>query len=200
MTGINLWIRRCGQSMWSLLCLLLLLAGAIYPVVGTYQRTNELMQRSNSLDGFAYMQAYSHGDYEAINWLNIHVQGNPVILESYGASGGDYSDYARISVFTGLPTLMGWVGHEYQWRVNWLNNAYNATDFYHRGADINTIYTSTDPRVVLGLLTHYQVKYLYVGGLETTTYAGSDLGRFRQFMPIVYSADGVTIYQVPGSA
>src|SRR3984893_15621707 len=88
-TGINLWIRRCGQGMWSLLCLLLLLAGAIYPVVGTYQRTNDLMQRSNSLDGFAYYQSYNRGDYEAINWLNSHVQGNPVILEAYGPSGGE---------------------------------------------------------------------------------------------------------------
>ncbi len=199
-SGINLWIRRSGQGMWSLVCLLLLLAGAIYPIVGVYQRTNEFLQRSNSLDGFAYYQSYNRGDYEAINWLNSHVQGNPVIAEAYGPSGGDYSDYGRISVFTGLPTLMGWVGHEYQWRVNWLNNVYNATDFYRRGADINTIYTSTDPRVVLSLLAHYQVKYLYVGSWEITTYAGSDLGRFRQFMPTVYSSDGVTIYQVPGSA
>ena len=162
-TGINLWMQRCGQGMWSLMCLLLLLAGVIYPIVGAYQRTNAFMQRSNSLDGFAYMQSYSPGDYEAINWLNSHVQGNPVIVEAYGASGGDYSDYARVSAFTGLPTLMGWVGHEYQWRVNWLNDIYNATDFYRRGADINAIYTSTDPRVVLSLLAHYQVKYLYVG-------------------------------------
>jgi len=175
-------------------------AGAIYPIVGAYQRTNGFLQRGNSLDGFAYYKSYNRGDYEAINWLNSHVQGNPVIVEAYGPSGGDYSDYGRISVFTGLPTLMGWVGHEYQWRVNWLNNAYNATDFYRRGSDINTIYTSTDPRVVLSLLAHYQVKYLYVGSWETTTYGGSDLGRFRQFMPTVYSADGVTIYQVPGSA
>lgn len=200
LSGINLWMRRCGWGLWSLMCLLLLLAGAIYPIVGAYQRTNEFMQRSNSLDGFAYMQSYNPGDYEAINWLNSHVQGNPVIVEAYGANGGDYSDYARVSSFTGLPTLMGWLGHEYQWRVNWLNNSNYAADFYHRGADINTIYTSTDSHVVLGLLAHYQVKYLYVGSLEISTYAGSDLNRFRQFMPIVYSADGVTIYQVPGSA
>src|SRR5579859_665603 len=203
LAGVNLWIRRAAQSMWSLLCLFLILAGAIYPVVGSYQRTNGFMQRSNSLDGFAYMQSYypgGPGDYAAINWLNSHVQGNPVIVEAYGPSGGDYSGYARVSAFTGLPTLMGWVGNEYQWRVNWLNNANNMTDFYRRGSDINTIYTSTDSQVVLGLLTYYHVKYLYVGSLETTTYLGSNLNRFRQFLPVVYSAQGVTIYEVPGSA
>ncbi len=196
-TGTNLWMRRGGQGLWSLICLLLLLAGAIYPIVGSYQRTNGFMQRTNSLDGFTYMKSYYPGDYAAINWLNSHVQGNPVIVEAYGAGGGDYSDYARVSSFTGLPTLMGWLGHEYQWRVNWLNNSVYATDFYRRGTDINTIYTSTDPNVVLGLLAHYHVKYLYVGSLEISTYTGSNLNRFRQYLPVVYSAGGVTIYQVP---
>ena len=200
LAGINRWLRRGAQSMWSVVCLVLILAGAIYPIVGSYQRTNGFMQRTNSLNGFTYMQAYSPGDYAAINWLNSHVQGNPVIVEAYGPSGGDYSNYARISSFTGLPTLMGWVGHEYQWRVNWLNNTANETDFYRRGTDINTIYTSTDSHVVLGLLQYYHVKYLYVGSLEISTYLGANLNRFRQFLPVVYSALGVTIYEVPGSA
>ncbi|HLX56436.1 MAG TPA: DUF2298 domain-containing protein [Ktedonobacteraceae bacterium] len=199
-TGLQLWVRRAGQSAWSVACLLLLLAGAIYPIVGAYQRTNGFMQRTNSLDGLTYMQSYSSGDYYAIRWLNSHVQGDPIIVEAYGPQGGDYSDYSRISAFTGLPTLMGWAGHEYQWRVNWLNNAYNAGDFYPRGSDINTIYTSTNTQTVLSLLEHYNVTYLYVGSLEKSTYPGSDLDRFRQFMPVVYSLDGVTIYQVPGSA
>ena len=200
LAGFNLWVRRAAQSLWSLVCLALILAGAIYPVVGSYQRTNGFMQRSNSLDGFTYMQSYRPGDYAAIRWLNSHVQGNPVIVEAYAPNGGDYSDYGRVSAFTGLPALMGWLGHEYQWRVNWLNNSYNMTDFYRRGSDINTIYTSTDNQVVLGLLAYYHVKYLYVGSLETSTYLGANLNRFRQFLPVVYSAQGVTIYEVPGSA
>ncbi|HLQ10339.1 MAG TPA: hypothetical protein VK134_01970, partial [Ktedonobacteraceae bacterium] len=198
-SGITLWIRRSGQGLWSVMCLLLLLAGGIYPIVGAYQRTNQFMQRSNSLDGFTYMQSYSPGDYQAILWLNSHIQGDPVIVEAFGPQGGDYTDYARISAFSGLPTLVGWAGHEYQWRVNWLNNGTYAADFFRRGSDVNTIYTSKDPHIVLSLLAIYHVKYLYVGNLEVAMYAGSDVGRFRQFMPIVYSNDGVTIYEVPGS-
>ncbi|HVB73568.1 MAG TPA: DUF2298 domain-containing protein [Ktedonobacteraceae bacterium] len=198
--GFQLWVRRFGQGVWSVVCLLLLLAGAIYPIVGSYQRTNEFMQRTNSLNGFTYMQSYNPGDYYAINWLNSHVQGTPVIVEAFGPNGGDYSDYARVSAFTGLPTLMGWSGHEYQWRVNWLNNAYNAADFYRRGSDINTIYTSNNSQTVLDLLESYHVSYLYVGSLEVATYAGYNLKRFSKFLPVVYSADGVTIYKVPGSA
>src|SRR5947209_8548960 len=178
----------------------LLLAGMVYPLVGTYQRYNQFAQRTNSLNGIDYLQSYSPGDYYAIQWLNSHVEGSPVIVEAFGPLGGDYSDYGRISAFTGLPTLIGWAGHEYQWRVNWLNNDSFAADFYQRGSDVNRIYTSKDPQTVLSILGRYQATYLYVGNLEVATYAGSDLSRFRQFMPIVYQANGVTIYKVPGNS
>lgn len=191
------WIWRGFRLLWSTLLLLLLLAGMVYPIVGSYQRTNHYMQRTNSLDGLNYLQSYDPSDYAAIRWLNSHIQGNPVIVEAFGPQGGDYSDYGRISAFTGLPTLMGWAGHEYQWRVNWLNNDSNAADFYRRGADINAIYTNTHPDAVLSLMNQYNAQYLYVGPLEESTYPGANLHRFGSFMQTVYSANGVTIYQVP---
>src|SRR5579863_6872739 len=137
------------ERLWAVGLIGFLLAGAAFPIAGAYTRTNEFAQRSNSLDGFAYMQTYSPGDYYAINWLNSNVSGDPVIIE---AIGDDYSDYGRVSTFTGLPTPMGWIGHEYQWRVNWLNNPLNSVDFNNRtrqGNDIDTIYTDPHPDVVL---------------------------------------------------
>ena len=195
--GFHRWVRRGSQVLWSAVLLLLLLAGVVYPVVGSYQRTNHFMNRTNSLDGLTYMQSYDPSDYAAILWLNAHIQGDPVIVEAYGPQGGDYSDYGRISAFTGLPTLMGWTGHEYQWRVNWLNNDYNAADFYRRGSDINTIYTDPHPNVVLSLMARYNAQYIYVGPLEEETYPRADLHRFSSFMQTAYSANGVTIYEVP---
>jgi uncharacterized membrane protein len=190
--------------LWGAALLVLLLADAVYPLVGTYARTNHYAQRTNSLDGLAYLQTCNprtppycdydtHGDYEAIRWLNAHVTGNPVIVE---AVGPDYSSYARISAFTGLPTPMGWVGHEYQWRVNWLDNGFNAIDFSRRAADIDTIYTDPHPDVVLSLMARYHAQYLYVGLLERVKYPTANLQRFSAFMQVVYSADGATIYMV----
>jgi uncharacterized membrane protein len=196
-SGWQRWVRRGSQVLWSVILMLFLLAGIVYPIVGSYQRTNHYMQRTNSLDGLNYLQSYDPSDYAAIKWLNSHIQGDPIIVEAFDPRGGDYSDYGRISALTGLPTLMGWVGHEYQWRVNWLNNAYNANDFYRRGADINAIYTNTNPGVVLALMNRYNAQYLYVGPLEQSTYPGANLHRFSSFMQTVYSANGVTIYQVP---
>jgi uncharacterized membrane protein len=192
-TSEQRFTRRSVQAVWMAALFLFLVAGAIYPVVGSYQRTNHFASRTNSLDGLAYMQTSDPADYYAIQWLNNNIQGSPVIVE---AVGPDYSDYARISAFTGLPTIMGWVGHEYQWRVNWLNKDNNAADFDRRQADVTSIYTSKSPDVVLSLMGHYQAQYLYVGPLEEETYLGADLHRFGSFMQVVYSAQGVTIYKV----
>jgi uncharacterized membrane protein len=195
------WLQRGVGGLWVAGLLLLLLASAVYPLVGTYARTNHYMQRTNSLDGIGYLQNCkapdcdydTSGDYAAIRWLNSHVSGAPVIVE---AVGDDYSSYARISAFTGLPTPMGWIGHEYQWRVNWLNNGLNAVDFDSRKSDVDTIYTDPHPAVVLKLLARYHVQYLYVGLLEQMKYQTADLHRFSAFLHVAYSARGVTIYQV----
>jgi uncharacterized membrane protein len=192
-TSEQRFMRRSAQAVWMLALLLFLVAGAIYPIVGSYQRTNHFAYRTNSLDGLAYMQTSDPADYYGIQWLNNNIQGSPVIVE---AVGPDYSDYARISAFTGLPTIMGWVGHEYQWRVNWLNKDVNAADFDRRQADVTSIYTSKSSNVVLSLMDHYQAQYLYVGPLEEETYLGADLHRFGSFMQVVYSGHGVTIYKV----
>jgi YYY domain-containing protein len=187
------WLRWGTELLWSVGLSLLLLAGMVYPVVGSYARLNHFTQRTNSLDGLDYLQYSDPGDYTAIRWLNDHVSGDPVIIE---AIGSDYSDYARISSFTGLPTPMGWVGHEYQWRVNWMNKDLNSIEFNKRGGDIGVIYTSLNPAGVLDVMARYQAQYLYVGPLEEMKFPQADLHRFAAYMNVAYSANGVTIYQV----
>jgi uncharacterized membrane protein len=49
---------------------------------------------------------------------------------------------------------------------------------------------------VLSLMLRYQAQYLYVGPLEQAKYPNANLHRFSAFMKVVYSAYGVTIYQV----
>jgi len=183
------------EGVWSLGLLALLLAGAVYPIYGTYARTNFFAHRTNSLDGLTYLQYVPDepGDYAAIRWINAHIKGDPVIVE---AVGPDYSEYARVSAFTGLPTIMGWVGHEYQWRVNWLNNPQHALDFNRRSVDVDTIYTNPNPTVVLATMARYHATYLYVGPLEYQKYQRANLTRFKTFMQVVYNADGVAIYKV----
>ena len=215
--GIKLW--------WGFILLMLVLASMVYPLTAPYERyasdsgtfsptyvgsTSGLgwlgslgnLERTNSLDGLEYLKncqslscpyPNSAGDYAAIRWLNANIQGDPVIVE---AVGDDYSFYGRISSFTGLPTLMGWVGHEVQWRLAWLKDDANNAEFQQRSSDVVQIYTSPDSHVILSLMASYKAQYLYVGPLEMTKYSTADLHRYSKFMQIVYNAEDVTIYKV----
>jgi hypothetical protein len=190
------WWGMGGTLLWSAVLLALLAAGAVYPVLASASRTaNFALPRS--LDGTAYMATdpLNAGDAAAIAWLDdpAHVSGDPVIVE---ATGGEYSHFGRVSAFTGLPTIMGWSGHEWQWRATWLVEPQHAGELERRLADINAIYTNPDPRVVLATLARYHVRYLYIGAAERSAYSGTNLNRFSVYMRIVFQRQGVTIYQV----
>ncbi len=126
------------------------------------------------LDATAFMETTMPEDALATSWLNEHVKGMPVVLE---ANGDSYTDYQRVSVFTGLPTILGWHTHEWLWKSS--SEIVDA-----RAADIETIYTSLrkegedeetytslSKEELLKLLKTYNVSYIYVGKLEQEKYA-----------------------------
>ena len=104
-----------------------------------------------------------------MDWLNKNIKGSPVLLE---APGDSYTYYERISVLTGLPTILGWKTHEWLWRSD------ETGDFpisvSERQVDVETIYTSREKQEVQKLLEKYQVEYIYIGGCEREKY-GVDL-------------------------
>jgi YYY domain-containing protein len=190
------WLGWSGTLAWALALAALLSAAAIYPVQASAARTAGF-SLPRSLDGTAFMAGdpLNRGDAEAIAWLNdpAHVAGNPAIVE---ASGGEYTHFDRVSAFTGLPTVLGWFGHEVQWRVNWLARPGNVGELERRKAAVDQIYTSADPAVVAGLLRRYQVRYVYVGQAERQQYPALNLGRYPALLQVVYQSADVTIYRV----
>jgi uncharacterized membrane protein len=178
------------------MCAALIGAATIYPVMATAARTANFTL-SRSLDGTAYMSTdtVNQGDAQAIAWLNAHVAGDAVIVE--GAQYDEYTHNGRISAFTGLPTLMGWGGHELQWRYNWLQQPGRADTIGQRLNAVAKIYTDTSEQQVLDLLRQYSVRYVYVGAAERQLYPSADLGRFATFLRMVYHSTDVTIYAVP---
>ncbi len=85
---------------------LLFLAGSYpYFAIKSYYHNLENYQ---GLDGIKYISKTYPEDYQAIVWLNKNIEGQPVILEAVGES---YTDYARVSANTGLPTVVCWPVH-----------------------------------------------------------------------------------------
>src|SRR5579859_7466742 len=107
----------------------------------------------------AYMRGWYPGDYAAINWMNAHIGGDPVIVE---ASNGNYAWYGRVSEYTGLPDVLGWGSREYEQRYG--------GEVFPRQSDVQNFWATPDPNVAVAFLRQYGVRYIYLGQLERTCF------------------------------
>jgi YYY domain-containing protein len=184
------WLAR-RRLRWTLVPLAALLAAAalVYPVAGTYAR-KDAFSRSPTLDGLGWLRERAPGDPGAIAWLNEHAADGAVVLESVG---DDYSAFghARISTFTGLPTVLGWPGHELQW-------GHRAGT---RREDVERMYESPTTGRADELLRRYDVRYVVVGPLERTEYGDAGSAKWDSLGRRVYERDGTTVWRLtrPGA-
>src|SRR5581483_11585131 len=106
------------------------------------------------------------------------------------ATGDEYSQYGRVATYTGLESILGWAGHELQWRGVWKEQP-------KRIADLAALYTAADQAAVKSLLTQYDVSYVVVGGLERQKYGNRDYNSmFQKLGRVVFDQDGTTLYYV----
>jgi len=189
---------------------LLLLVGLTYPVFSIANRTNDfqierafsLMNiiRTNAdenakaaarqeldslwtLDYFNMFQRYNPDEASALRWLQDAPIG--VVAE---AIGGSYSGYARVSTLTGQPTVLGWPGHESQWRGG-------REEQGSRENDVNTLYATTDWQTAKEIISRYNIRYVYVGNLEHGETLRED--KFQRYLKVAFQQGNVTIYEVP---
>ncbi len=116
----------------------------------------------SSLDASAFIEEDCNAaDAEMIDYINENIPEQSVILEMPGLS---YTYFNRVSVFTGMPTVLGWQTHEWLWRSSG-NFEYPAV-VTERHDDVIEIYTSTDRARVLELIEKYNIDYIYIGECE----------------------------------
>jgi uncharacterized membrane protein len=140
------------------------------------------------------------GDLATIDWFNREVGGSPVIAE---ASIGPYRcNGSRISIATGLPTIIGWERHESQQRP--------ADELPERVADVDRLYRSQEPREKERILRRYNVEYVVVGDLEraypvpdnqcTATGSAEGIAVFDEMvgesLEVAFADAGTTVYRV----
>ena len=115
-----------------------------------------------------------------------------MVLEAHN---DQYHWGARISNYTGLPTVIGWPWHQMQQR-----NAYTET-IRRRARDVAEMYDTTDVARTQQLLDLYDVEYIVVGDLERVYYSTIGLNKFEQMfgsglVTLVFNSKGLKIYRV----
>lgn len=180
---------------------------ALYPLLATPAKWQVRMSPSapHTLNGMAFMATTTYSernqtvalvhDYEAIQWLQAHVVGSPVIAEAH--SDNPYRSIgSRVAMYTGLPTIIGWDWHQRQQRA-----VLPDSRVPQRIQDVTELYNTPDPAAARAILTRYNVGYIYVGVLEHLYYTSQGLAKFEQMAQAgvlmrVYQNDEVTIYAV----
>ncbi len=160
---------------------------AIYPIFSIPSYYGAL-DRVPNLDGATWFTTSYPEDREIVDYLNAKVTGQPVILE---AQGDSYTDYERISAFTGLPTVAGWWVHEWLWRGT--SDVVGA-----RIPEVTTIYESENIEETTLLLKKYQVKYVIISRLERQKYPNLNEEKFKKIGRLLLrSTNGFgALYQV----
>ena len=196
---------------WRSAAMLLIAAALVYPLTATPARLADRFDPSigPTLDGMAFMRSPLSSwaendrsftlaeDADAIEWLRANVAGTPIVLEAHLEA---YRWGGRVSVYTGLPTLLGWPWHMTQQRSVVDVGPIIGT----RQALIQQLYNDTGASEVLRLLKLYGVEYVYVGRLERALYDPAGLAKFDAMasaglIDTVYTAGATRIYRVPAS-
>ena len=177
-------LRGGADVIFSVIFLIVLVVGLTYPVLGFPSKVNGFKPPFGfTLDDFDRVQRENPDEAAAILWLRSAPDG--VIAE---ATGDPYSSVGRISIYTSLPTILGWGNHEGQWRDPALQGT--------RKQDIETLYSTPDWQTTQSILEQYNVRYVVVGNLERTTYRVNE-EKFNNFLKPVFQQGNVTIYEVP---
>ncbi len=196
------WVYRLGLAV-------VLFMALVYPVLGVLTKTENFqvpafqqsLQLSRAggdpmafqtaaavwtLDGGAFFDKVEPDDMAAADWLRSAAYG--VIVEA-SKPDASYSDYARISTYSGLPTVLGWPMHEAQWR-----GTYDPQGA--RQDDIKRLYQTSSWDEAQTILSQYGIRYVFVGTLERSTYHLNET-KFRTHLMPVFTQGQVTVYEVP---
>lgn len=204
-----LWLAPC--------CVLFVLAGA-FPIVATRARSLDRMAPNLplTLNGLDYMTRSMHHesspeknrfevldlnvDHQLIRWLQENVEGSPVIMEGRRYPS-EYQWNGRISITTGLPSIVGWGFHQRQQRTfdplpRWVEQ---------REQNVRTFYDTPFIDVAVDTINHFDVKFIIRSGLEEVHSSEEGLAKFDRMvenglLTVAYEVDGGRIYKVNDEA
>ncbi|MCC7119472.1 MAG: hypothetical protein IT310_13185 [Anaerolineales bacterium] len=173
------WSYRIGIA-------LVIFTGLLYPALSLPTKTNNFKPVGGfTLDDFNRIQRENPDEAAAIEFLRNAPDG--VVAE---AIGGSYDpSFARIATYTGLPNVLGWPGHESQWRGG-------AGPQGSRQDDIKTLYSAPDWVTANAILEKYNIRYVYIGRTERI-FAQVNDEKFSKHLKLIFQQGDVSIYETP---
>jgi YYY domain-containing protein len=179
-------LRGMKNILFSVLISLVIFSGLLYPALGLLTKTENFAPTFGfTLDDFDRIQRENPDEAAAIEFLRAAPDG--VIAEAVGDSYR--SEYARISTYTGLQTVLGWPGHEAQWRGSYEPQG-------SRRDDITKLYSTARWEEAQSIIDQYQIRYIFIGNTERMSMPVRE-EKFQNHLKPIFQQNGVVIYEVP---
>lgn len=177
-------IKFRSSLIYKLFFFLVLVAHLSYPYFAI--KSFYSLKEYRGLYGLEYLKEQYPDNYHAIQWLKSNVPGQPVVLEAVGDS---YTTFNQVSSSTGLPTVVGWIVHEWLWR-----GSYEAP--YSRQVDVEKIYQSVDTVELKNLVHKYNIDYIFVGAKEREKYPDINEVNFANLgAEVIFVSGNTKIYK-----
>jgi uncharacterized membrane protein len=137
-----------------------------------------------------------HEDYDMIRWLQENIEGAPTVIEGLG-DDTQYRWNGRVSIYTGLPAVVGWNFHQRQQRT--LDPMGRMVEM--RNSNVNAFYETHSIGTAWKILEFYRVDYVIVGRLEAAYYNAEGLAKFEDMaaeglLSIAWNEGETTVYRV----
>jgi YYY domain-containing protein len=185
--GVALIGRFTLRFRWLVSCCALLFVGAglVYPLSAIATRFAEVPPGGLTLDGLAFL---SPDERAAVRWLaDQNTSGGRVVIAE--ALGPEYDALsAGMATYSGGTTIVGWAGHELQWRGP-------QPVIGIRQTDLALIYRDASPDQVRGILDRYSVAFVVVSDEERRAYGDGVATRFEGILPVAFRSGNIVIYR-----
>jgi YYY domain-containing protein len=185
--GVALIGRFTKRVRWivAALACLFVAGGLVYPISAIATRMAEIPPGGPTLDGVSFLNSDQRA---AVRWLADQngANGRVVVAEALGneydpASGG-------MATFSGAATLLGWGGHELQWRGP-------VPVIGQRQADLAALYRDAPTDQLRPILDRNGIQYVVVGDQERRVYGDQVTTRFDGVLPVAFRSGPITIYR-----
>jgi uncharacterized membrane protein len=178
------------RGAWAGIAALLVAGALLYPLGATLSRTDGLSKDGRTLDAAAgNYGSPTDVEKDVVSWLLRNADPRDRLVE---AVTGSYSSGGRFSSWTGVPTILGWPGHERQW-------GRDGNELARRETDVRTVYSTPSLEEALSILQQYGVTYIAVGVVERATYPAEGLVKFEALQRVAGAETG-SLYRVPPAA
>jgi len=186
---------RYAKYAWGMIFGVLLLFAASFPLIATNMKITDrwpdIQNPHHTLDGSAFMIGDSINlnpaiynddsrpinlsrDYAAIKYMQDNVSGSPVIIEGHTE---EYRWGSRFSIYTGLPSVVGW-----SWHVRQHNSLLDGALIESLIEEVNNFYNTENIQTAEIILDKYQVQYIVVGDLERAYYNAAGINKFQDMV------------------